>query len=226
MHERIAEHGTTANDSLLSRRQFAQSALASAGLFVVGPALAQERQPSLRATAESPMGPFYPLRPPADNDADLTRLAGHANRARGTVIELTGRVLDLRGNPIAGARLELWQANAAGRYAHELDPATAPLDPDFQSYARLTTGADGAYRIVTIKPGGYDSPIGHRPPHLHFDLRGQTHRSIAQMYFPEDAEGNARDTLYRALGDEAGTSLAMRDTADPSKYRWDVVLMG
>ena len=226
MHERQIDDKATASDSFLSRRQFAQSALASAGLFVVGPALAQERQPVLGTTAESPMGPFYPLRPLAENDADLTRLAGHANRARGTVIELTGRVLDLRGNPIAGAQMELWQANAAGRYMHELDPATAPLDPDFQSYARLTTGTDGAYRIVTIKPGGYDSPIGHRPPHLHFDLRGRTHRSIAQMYFPEDAEANARDTLYSALGDEAGTSLAARDAADSSKYHWDIVLIG
>jgi len=226
MHERQFDQDITAGDNALSRRKFAQSALASAGLFVAGPALAQERQPVLGTTAESPMGPFYPLHPLAENDADLTRLAGHANRARGTVIELTGRVRDLRGNPIAGARLELWQANAAGRYMHDLDPATAPLDPDFQSYARLTTGPDGAYRIVTIKPGGYDSPIGHRTPHLHFDLRGRTHRSIAQMYFPEEAEGNARDTLYRALGDEAGTSLAMRDAADPGKYRWDIVMMG
>ncbi|HEX8216518.1 MAG TPA: protocatechuate 3,4-dioxygenase [Allosphingosinicella sp.] len=225
MHEPKIDHDTKADKGFLSRRQFAQSALASAGLFVVGPALAQERQPLL-GTAESPMGPFYPLRPPRENDADLTRLAGHASRARGTVIQLTGRVRDLRGNPIRGAQLELWQANAAGRYDHELDPATAPLDPDFQGYARLTTGTDGSYRIVTIKPGGYDSPIGHRPPHLHFDLRGRTHRSIAQMYFPEDAEGNARDTLYRALGDEAGTSLAARDAADPGKYRWDIVLMG
>lgn len=215
------------NERLLSRRLFAQGALASAGLLVAGPALAlQVQQPRLGSTAESPIGPFYPLNPLAENDADLTRLAGHADRARGEVIELTGRVLDLRGNPIAGARLELWQANAAGRYMHDSDPATAPLDPDFQGFAALTTSTDGSYRIVTIKPGGYDSPIGHRPPHLHFDLRGHTHRSIAQMYFPEDAEGNARDTLYHALGAEAGTSLAARDAADPSKYRWDIVLMG
>jgi protocatechuate 3,4-dioxygenase beta subunit len=216
-----------AEDSFLSRRHFAQAALASAGLFVAGPAVAlQERQPLLGTTAESPMGPFYPLHPPAENDADLTRLAGHANRAQGKVIELTGRVRDLRGNPIGGAQMELWQANAAGRYAHELDPATAALDPDFQSYARLVTGPDGAYRIVTIKPGGYDSPIGRRTPHLHFDLRGRTHRSIAQMYFPEDSEGNAGDTLYSALGEDAASSVAARDPADPAKYRWDIVLMG
>jgi protocatechuate 3,4-dioxygenase beta subunit len=213
--------------TLLSRRRFAQYALASTGLLLAGPARAlQAAQPPLGTTAESPMGPFYPLSPLAENDADLTRLAGHAGRAKGEVIELTGRVLDLRGNPIRRARLELWQANAAGRYMHDSDPATAPLDPDFQGFATLTTGADGAYRIVTVKPGGYESPIGHRTPHLHFDLRGRTHRSIAQMYFPEDAEGNARDTLYHALGAEAGTSVAARDPADPSKYRWDVVLMG
>jgi len=215
-----------AGHSLLTRRQFAQAALASAGLFVALPTRAQAPQPPLGTTAESPMGPFYPLHPPAENDADLTRLAGHRNRARGTVIELTGRIRDVRGNPIGGARLELWQANAAGRYAHELDPATAPLDPDFQSYARLTAGADGSYRIVTIKPGGYDSPIGHRPPHLHFDLRGRTHRTIAQMYFPEEAEGNARDSLYSALGNDAASSVAARNPADPGKYRWDIVLLG
>jgi protocatechuate 3,4-dioxygenase, beta subunit len=226
MDEHDREHRDTAGHSHLSRRQFAQSALASAGLFVVGPALAQKSQPPLGTTAESPLGPFYPLRPLAESDADLTRLAGHANRAAGTVIELTGRVLDLRGHPIAGAQLELWQANAAGRYMHELDPAVAPLDPDFQGFARITTGNDGTYRIVTIKPGGYDSPIGHRPPHLHFDLRGRTHRSVAQMYFPEDSEANARDTLYSALGEEARSSLAVRDAADPNKYRWDIVLLG
>ena len=224
MHEH--DHDSSRADlSLLSRRQFAQAALASAGLFVALPALSQP-QPPLGTTAESPMGPFYPLHPPAENDADLTRLAGHRNRARGTVIELTGRIRDVRGHAIAGARMELWQANAAGRYAHSLDPATAPLDPDFQSYARLTTGADGSYRIVTIKPGGYDSPIGHRPPHLHFDLRGRTHRTIAQMYFPEEAAGNARDSLYQALGGDAASSVAARNPADPGKYRWDIVLLG
>ena len=226
MREHEIDYAFGGGQSLFSRRHLAQAALASTGLFFAGRAFAQERQPALGSTAESPLGPFYPLHPLAENDADLTRLAGHANRARGTVIELTGRVRDIRGNPIAGAQMDLWQANAAGRYMHELDPATAPLDPDFQGYARLTTGPDGAYRIVTVKPAGYDSPIGHRPPHLHFDLRGRTHRTIAQMYFPEDAEENARDTLFRALEENAATSLAVRDATDPAKYRWDVVLLG
>jgi protocatechuate 3,4-dioxygenase beta subunit len=210
----------------ISRRTFAAGALATAGLGWGAGAIAQQAQPVLGSTAESPMGPFYPLNPLAENDADLTRLAGHAERAAGTVIELTGRVLDLRGNPIPGAILEVWQANAAGRYMHESDVSTAPLDPHFQGFAAIRADAQGHWRIVTIKPGGYDSPIGHRPPHIHFDMRGRSHRNVAQLYFPEDAAANAVDLLYRGLGDLAGTSVATRDPADANRYSWDIILMG
>jgi protocatechuate 3,4-dioxygenase beta subunit len=215
------KHFGAAPRLLLSRRQFAQAGIAAAGLgWGAGAHALQDREP----TAASPMGPFYPVAQPAENDADLTRLAGRTGRAAGNVIELTGRILDRRGNPIQDAAIELWQANAAGRYAHPADPATAPLDADFQGYAMLRTDASGAFRFVTIKPGGYDSPIGHRPPHLHFDLRGRASRTVAQMYFPEDATGNAADTLYRGLGDGARTSVAVRDARDPSKYSWDVIM--
>jgi protocatechuate 3,4-dioxygenase beta subunit len=172
------------------------------------------------------MGPFFPLNMPSDSDADLTWVKGHSERASGHVIEISGRVLDQRGNPIAGARLDLWQANAAGRYAHPADPAVAPLDPNFQGSASIASDAKGDWRIVTIKPGGYDSPIGHRPPHIHFDIRGKAHRNVAQLYFPEDAAGNAKDDLYQALGAEAATSVAVRNANDSNKYVWDIVLMG
>ncbi|HET7708493.1 MAG TPA: protocatechuate 3,4-dioxygenase [Sphingomicrobium sp.] len=208
---------------LLSRRAFAGAGLASAGLMVATGARAVQGRP---LTAESPMGPFFPLDVPTDSDADLTLIQGHSQRAAGQVIEVTGRVLDQKGNAIAGARLDLWQANAAGRYAHPADPATAPLDPHFQGFASVVTDAHGEWRIITVKPAGYDSPIGHRPPHIHFDVRGKTHRNVAQLYFPEDAEGNARDLLYKELGAQAGTSVAIRNAADPNKYVWDVVLMG
>ena len=207
----------------LSRRTFAGAGLASAGLVLATGAGASQLKP---LTAESPMGPFFPLEVPADSDADLTWLKGHSQRASGQVVEISGRVLDLKGNPIAGARLDLWQANAAGRYAHPADIAKAPLDPHFQGFASIVSDAKGEWRIVTIKPGGYDSPIGHRPPHIHFDVRGKSHRNVAQLYFPEDAEGNAKDTLYKALGAGAGTSLAVRNSGDPDKYAWDIVLMG
>ena len=208
---------------LLSRRAFAGAGLASAGLVIATGARALQTRP---LTAESPMGPFFPLSMPSDIDADLTMLKGHSRRASGQVIEVTGRVLDQKGNPIAGARLDLWQANAAGRYAHPADPATAALDPDFQGFASIVSDAKGDWRIVTVKPAGYDSPIGHRPPHVHFDVRGKTHRNVAQLYFPEDADGNAKDLLYKALGAQAATSVAARNANDPNKYVWDIVLMG
>ena len=206
-----------------TRRAFTGAGLASAGLLLTSKALAfSDKVP----TAESPMGPFYPVGHLADADVDLTWVKGRNARAAGQVIEISGRVYDVKGNPLPGARLELWQANAAGRYDHPSDPATAALDPNFQGYASLRSDAKGEWRIVTIKPGSYDSPIGNRPPHIHFDVRGKSHRNVAQLYFPEDAEGNAKDRLYKALGAEAGTSVAVRNAADPNKYVWDVVLMG
>lgn len=207
----------------LSRRAFAGAGLASAGLILSSGAKALTERP---LTAESPMGPFYPLSHAADADADLVWLKGRPSRALGQVIEVAGRVMDARGNPIAGASIDLWQANAAGRYAHPDDISTAPLDPNFQGFASLRSGRDGSWRIVTIKPAGYDSPIGKRPPHIHFDVRGLRHRNIAQLYFAEDADANARDALYKALGAEAATSVAVCDASNPHRYRWDIVLMG
>lgn len=207
----------------MSRRMFAGAGVASAGLLWASGARAlTDRTP----TVESPMGPFYPIGHPVEADADLTWLKGHATRALGQVIEVSGRVFDVHGNPIAGATLELWQANSAGRYDHPSDVSKAPLDPNFQGYATLKSDAKGDWRIVTVKPGGYDSPIGHRTPHIHFDLRGQKSRNIAQLYFPEEAAGNAADALYKQLGTDAATSIAVRDASDPNKYRWDIVLLG
>ena len=207
----------------MSRRMFTGAGLAAGGLVLATGARAMEQ---LSATAESPMGPFYPTVHPADSDADLTWVKGRARRAQGQVIEVSGRVLDVRGNPVPGATVELWQANSAGRYDHPLDISTAPHDRDFQSFAALRADARGEWRIVTIKPGGYDSPIGHRTPHIHFDIRSERHRNIAQLYFPEETEANSKDSLYRALGAEAATSVAVRSTSDPNKYVWDIVLLG
>ncbi|WP_309644344.1 protocatechuate 3,4-dioxygenase [Phenylobacterium sp.] len=206
----------------VSRRGFG----VMAGAALVAGARGAQGQPALpplAGTAESPMGPFYPVSHLAEDDADLVWLKGHSQRALGEVIEVSGRVLDRHGKPMADATLEVWQANAAGRYAHPNEMSKAPLDPNFQGFATLKTGKDGDWRITTIKPAAYDSPIGLRTPHIHFDVRGTGHRLTAQMYFPEDAALNARDQLYKGLGGEAGTSVAAG--AGAGKYRWDIVLM-
>ena len=203
----------TDNPTAFSRRAFASSAL------LVGALAATRAIAAPALTKESPMGPFFPTCYAGEDDFDLTMLKGHGARALGDAIEVAGRVLDRLGNPIRGARIEMWQANAMGRYAHRNDTSAGALDPNFQGVARLVTGASGEWRIKTIRPNLY----GRRTRHIHFDVAGRSHRLMAQMYFPEDAEKNASDELYRALGVGAATSLARLER--PGAYRWDIVLM-
>src|SRR4029077_12386445 len=124
-----------------------------------GTVLAQSN-PSLLAndsaptpTPENVLGPFYPVIRSMEKDADLTTIRGHKRPAAGKIIHPMGRVFDLKGEPVKGARVEIWQANTHGRYAHPSDPNPAPLDPNFQGYAVQTTDKEGRYRFKTIKPG-------------------------------------------------------------------------
>lgn len=197
----------------LSRRAFSGSVIA------LGALAASRAAAAPIVTAESPMGPFFPTGYAGEDDFDLTLLKGRPGRAIGDVIEVSGRVVDRLGNPVRGAKIELWQANANGRYAHSNDTSAGPLDPNFQGVARLVTGASGEWRIKTIRPNLY----GRRTRHIHFDVTGRAHRLMSQMYFPEDAAKNASDGLYKMLGERAETSLARLET--PDTYRWDIVLM-
>ena len=130
---------------------------------------------------------------------DLTRIPRHPGRALGQVIELSGRVLNVDGSPVKGAALEIWQANAAGRYANPIDKNPAPLDPNFQGVALLHTTAQGRYRILTVKPGAYPDPSGGmRTPHIHFDVTSDDYRLVAQMYFPGEAL-NEKDILMSTM---------------------------
>ena len=199
----------------VSRRTFVAGAVGGAAFG--SQALAQT------LTATSDLGPFFPVSYRGETDADLTRVAGSAGRAKGQVIEVAGRVLDRLGKPISGARIDIWQANAAGRYAHPQDPAVMPLDPGFQGFASIHSGSDGSWKLLTVKPGSYASPIGERPPHIHMDVTGRDARGIYQMYFPEEAEANARDQLYRSLGDGSPTTVAT--ALGDHRYGWDIVLI-
>jgi protocatechuate 3,4-dioxygenase beta subunit len=153
--------------------------------------------PLLR-TPDQILGPFYPLNGTADRTGDLTRPLGRSGRANGEVLLVKGRVLSLAGAPIAGARIEIWQANAAGKYRHPSDMTAEAIDPNFDGFTRLKTDKDGAYAFRTVKPGGYRTPHGDlRPPHIHFLVDFRADRLITQMYFPGEPE-NVTDRWLRA----------------------------
>ncbi|MEP6865982.1 MAG: protocatechuate 3,4-dioxygenase [Deltaproteobacteria bacterium] len=152
----------------------------------------------LARTPPGDLGPFYPIEARRDTDADLTRARSRGPRALGSIIEISGRVLFRDGAPQPNARLEVWQANAAGRYAHPGDTRTeAPLDPNFQGYADLKADADGYFRFLTVRPGSYPvEGMFQRSPHIHFDIRGRDRRLVTQMYFGDtDANVFAQDKL-------------------------------
>ncbi len=185
---------------------------------------------TLRRTPTQTAGPFYPLEKPLDQDADLTLIAGRTQRATGQVLHVMGRVLDLEGRPVAGARIEIWQANARGRYTHPGDRNAAPLDPNFAGFASLATDADGRYRFKTIKPGAYPAGGGAmRAPHIHFDVRAKASRLVTQMYFPGEAS-NETDFVMTGARDQRALLIAAvgPPTAelepDSLLARWDIVL--
>ena len=162
------------------------------------PRLARAEKTSLlpRTPAEA-LGPFYPVDKPLDTDADLTRLRGGSGRATGNVIEISGRVLATDGTPQPNARLEIWQANTFGRYAHAGDTHTeVPLDPHFQGYADLQADANGHFRFLTIKPGAYSVGSFKRAPHIHLDVRGRQ-RLVTQLYFAADAALHEQDKVLQ-----------------------------
>ncbi len=168
-------------------------------------------------------------------ESDLT--IQHRGEPIGERVTVTGRVVDGEGRPIANQLVEIWQANAAGRYIHQRDQHPAPLDPNFTGTGRCLTGADGTYRFTSIKPGPYpwkNHQNAWRPAHIHFSLFGTdfTQRTITQMYFPGDplfpldpilqsiTDQQERDRLVATYDHE----LTVPELS--TGYRWDIVLTG
>jgi len=136
---------------------------------------------------------------------DLSRATPGPSRGVGQLIRVSGRVTDEDGRPISGAVIELWQANAAGRYVHELDRHQAPLDPSFNGQGCMATDSEGRYEFLTIKPGGYpvlESGWWWRPPHIHFSIFGPSwmNRYITQIFFPGEPL-NETDLLLNGVQD-------------------------
>jgi protocatechuate 3,4-dioxygenase beta subunit len=183
---------------------------------------------NLVATSAQQLGPFYPLIRPADHDADLTRVEGRSGTAMGQPIQVIGRIVDLQGNPIRNAQIDIWQCNAAGRYDHPGDrgnPAT--LDPNFQGFARLASDRDGQFKFRSIKPKDYDTPIGRRTPHIHFAIDGHAERLVTQMYFPNEPLNDIDFVLKDAAPRESVIAETIdRLSSDPQAlaFRWTVVM--
>ena len=167
------------------------------------------------------------------NDDDLTRQ--HDGEPLGERIIVRGRVLDEDGRPISHALVEVWQANAAGRYRHEVDQHPAPLDPNFSGAGRCLTDGEGRYRFVTVKPGAYpwaNHENAWRPAHIHFSIFGRlfTQRLVTQMYFPGDPLFEF-DPIFNSVRDPRSRALLVARFELPATepfwalgYRWDIVL--
>jgi protocatechuate 3,4-dioxygenase beta subunit len=191
-----------------------------------------QQQQDLARTEDQVLGPFYPMEKPLDRDADLTLVRGRRASAQGQIIHLGGRVVDIHGKPLSGIKVEIWQANARGRYAHVNDTNPAPIDPNFQGYGVQVTDKFGRYRFKTIKPGAYPTGIGDwmRPPHVHFDVTGRHEALVTQMYFPGEAL-NAKDQLLQSAAPGQPTLVSkVAPSKDASEagallVSWDIVLL-
>ena len=194
---------------------------------------ARPRVPWLHSPSEA-LGPSFASDPPGPAEADLT--AGRAGPPLGERITVSGQLRDEDGRPLAGQLVEIWQANAAGRYAHPVDQHDAPLDPNFAGVGRCLTDAEGGYRFVTIKPGAYpwqNHANAWRPAHLHFSVFGPAFatRLVTQMYFPGDPLLDF-DPIFLSVPEPARERLISRFDLGAARaewalgYRFDLVLRG
>jgi protocatechuate 3,4-dioxygenase beta subunit len=195
------------------------------------------RQPLvlLPQTLSELTGPLFGYERMRANDADLTHQ--HAGEPLGERIIVGGQVLDESGRAIPNTLVEIWQPNAAGRYAHRVDTHDAPLDPNFTGCGRFFTDAEGRYRFVTIKPGAYpwrNHQNAWRPAHIHFSIFGSSFlsRLVTQMYFPNDPLFPFDPILQSIPDANAQQRLVSRfdlDLTEPEwalGYRFDIVLRG
>jgi protocatechuate 3,4-dioxygenase beta subunit len=203
----------------------------------VGTRLRAPKRPliPLPHTLSEVTGPVYGHEDVGELDHDLTRQ--HAGEPLGERIILSGRVLDGDGRPVRSTLVEIWQANSAGRYLHQVDRHPAPIDPNFSGAGRCITDDDGRYRFITVKPGAYpwkNHPNAWRAAHIHVSLFGPAFatRLVTQMYFPGDPLF-FQDPIYHSVPDERDRERLISkfdlDNTVPEwalAYSFDIVLRG
>lgn len=177
------------------------------------------------ATPTDAQGPFYPITPQKDKDADLTHVKGKNGIAKGQVIEIYGQVLDQDLNPIEDVTIDLWQANSFGKYHHPHDDSEAPIDENFQSWAILQSGKHGKFRFKTVMPGAYPlHSSDQRTPHIHFKVTKYGYESLlTQLYFPDQAL-NKTDGLYTRKNKQQQALMTAKKTETKNVLKYDIIL--
>ncbi|MBK8323653.1 MAG: intradiol ring-cleavage dioxygenase [Betaproteobacteria bacterium] len=173
-------------------------ALGGLAALALTPWLQAHAQPARRPTPALTEGPFYPTEAALERDADLARIAGRSPAA-GTPLAFTGRVVDTRGRPLSGRVVEIWHCDEYGNY-HLVGHRDRTTDAGFQGWGEARTGEGGDFAFRTIRPPAYPG----RTPHIHFTVRDDRNRRVltSQAFFEGDP-GNAKDFLYRQLGEDA-----------------------
>jgi protocatechuate 3,4-dioxygenase beta subunit len=194
----------------LHRRGVLQIAAIFGAMGAFSPVKLALAQSARARTPDQILGPFYPVAKTPDSVGDLTHVPGRPGRAEGQLLNVTGRVLNIKGEPVRGAKLEVWQANANGRYTHPADANPAPLDPNFEGFTVLKSDdAEGRYKFKTIKPGAYPAGPGIvRPPHIHFRLSGHDDELVTQMYFDGEPLNEQDRFLQSVLPDRRALLIA------------------
>jgi protocatechuate 3,4-dioxygenase beta subunit len=183
-------------------------------------------------TPKQVKGPFYPIAEQTDTDLDLTKVAGQSEPAKGDPVWVVGRVFNENGEALKNATVDVWQANSVGRYSHEEDQNTAPLDPNFQGWGIVKTDASGRYKFKTIIPGPYPLSFlqesGMRCRHIHFKVSANgAEELITQMYFAGDPLIDQDQEIAKVPQDQQDLLIANSvidgDTGLP-KYEFNVTL--
>src|SRR5262245_20985900 len=170
------------------------TALGGAAVTVAAPRVLAD----LVLTPQQTAGPFYPDRMPLDTDNDLLRVNDAAEQAAGDVTWLSGRILDVHGEPQRGAQVEIWQVDRNGVYLHSRSADRERRDAAFQGYGRCLTNDDGEYFFRTIKPVAY----GFRTAHIHFGVRRRGATLFTTQMYAKGEPGNARDGVLNSIADE------------------------
>lgn len=205
-----------------TRRRLMGALAGSAALMGAWPkAVAQ-----LLATPPQAEGPFYPLELPLDQDNDLVHVAGSSGVAQGQIVDVAGALLDERGQPLRGVRIEIWQVNGFGRYHHPHDRQDKPWDPNFQGFGHTLSDEQGRYRFRTVRPVAYPG----RAPHIHFALRDRRFATFYTQMYIAGAPENARDFLLSRIGDRKARESLIVDLLPTDAQgaslqgRFDIVL--